>query len=236
MSREGSLEEISDGKLYRSSDMVKIDCHDCRGCSDCCHGLCDLIILDPYDIFQLERSERQSFEELLQGKIELNVVEGLILPNLKPVPETDHCAFLNEQGMCGIHGYRPGICRLYPLGRYYENHKLHYILQTGECERSGKTKVKISKWLGIPQLAKYEQYILRYHDFLKALREQLDEMTEDAVKSLNLYLLQTFFQRSYDMQEDFFEQFLPLLEQAERLYGINTPFGGEDVHRLSHTV
>lgn len=218
MSREGSLEEISDGKLYRSNDLVKIDCHDCEGCSECCHGLCKLIILDPYDVFQLEVSERQTFEELMQEKIELNVVEGLILPNLKPVPGTDHCTFLNEQGMCKIHGYRPGICRLYPLGRYYENHKLHYILQTGECERSGKTKIKISKWLGIPRLSTYEQYILRYHDFLKELRERMIDQTKDEIKSLNLYLLQTFFQQSYDINCDFYEQFMPRLEQAEQVY------------------
>lgn len=227
MSREGSLEEISDGRLYRSNDMVKIDCHDCKGCSECCHGLCDLIILDPYDIFQLEVSEQQTFEELMQDKIALNIVEGLILPNLRPVPGTDHCAFLNEQGMCRIHGYRPGICRLYPLGRYYENYRLHYILQVGECERDGRTKIKIEKWLGIPQLLRYEQYILRYHDFLKELREQLDDMTEDAVKSLNVYLLQLFFQQPYDLRADFYEQFLPRIEQAEQRYQL-----GQDQRRV----
>ena len=29
MRREVSMEEISDGKLYDSNDMVKADCHDC---------------------------------------------------------------------------------------------------------------------------------------------------------------------------------------------------------------
>ena len=31
MRREQTLEEISDGKLYDSNDMVKADCHDCEG-------------------------------------------------------------------------------------------------------------------------------------------------------------------------------------------------------------
>ncbi len=218
MSREGSLEEISDGKLYRSTDMVKIDCHDCTGCSECCHGLCNLIILDPYDIYQLEISEHQSFDELMQEKIELRMVEGLILPNLKPVPGTDHCAFLNEQGMCGIHQYRPGICRLYPLGRYYENHKLHYILQTEECVRGGKTKIKISKWLGIPRLPFYEQYILHYHDFLKDIREQTAQMSDEALKKLNMDLLETFFHSSYNREIDFYEQFQVRMNRMEQKY------------------
>ena len=29
--------------------------------------------------------------------------------------------FLNEQGRCSIHDSRPGFCRLFPLGRFYEN-------------------------------------------------------------------------------------------------------------------
>ena len=42
MKRNVSLEEISDGKLYTSNDMVKADCGDCQGCSACCHGMGDV--------------------------------------------------------------------------------------------------------------------------------------------------------------------------------------------------
>ena len=47
MRREQTLEEISDGKLYDSNDMVKADCHDCEGCCDCCQGMGDSVILYP---------------------------------------------------------------------------------------------------------------------------------------------------------------------------------------------
>ena len=53
MRREQTLEEISDGKLYDSNDMVKADCHDCEGCCDCCQGMGDSVILDPYDVHRL---------------------------------------------------------------------------------------------------------------------------------------------------------------------------------------
>ncbi len=197
--------------------MVKIDCHDCEGCSECCHGLCKLIILDPYDVYQMEKGEGQSFQELLEDKLELNVSDGIVLPNLKTMEGTDHCAFLNEDGMCRIHGYRPGICRLYPLGRYHEEHKLHYILQVGECERKGKTKVKISKWLGIPNLACYEAYVLSYHDFLKDLRVRLPQMEQEEAKNWSMYLLRSFFVKTYDFEVDFFEQFASRLADARML-------------------
>ena len=39
MKRNIDLNEISDGRLYSSGDMVKADCHDCAGCSACCRGM-----------------------------------------------------------------------------------------------------------------------------------------------------------------------------------------------------
>lgn len=54
MERMIDLKEISDGRLYTAEDMVKADCQDCKGCSACCRGMGSSIILDPYDIYQLE--------------------------------------------------------------------------------------------------------------------------------------------------------------------------------------
>ena len=81
MKREVSLEDLK--KLYSSNDMVKADCQGCPGCSDCCQGMGESIILDPFDVYRLRKNLNVSFEELLDGQIELNVVDGVILPNLK---------------------------------------------------------------------------------------------------------------------------------------------------------
>lgn len=53
MKRYVSLEDISDGHLYTSEDLVKAGCGDCKGCSDCCKSMADTIILDPLDAFRL---------------------------------------------------------------------------------------------------------------------------------------------------------------------------------------
>jgi hypothetical protein len=75
MKRNVSLEEISDGRLYTSNDMVKADCGDCAGCSACCHGMGESIILDPLDIYRLTTNLEMSFEALMSQYIELNVKE-----------------------------------------------------------------------------------------------------------------------------------------------------------------
>ena len=70
-------------------------------------------------------------------------------------------AFLTEEGRCGIHPFRPGICRLFPLGRYYEENGFRYFLQVHECQKENRAKVKVKKWLDTPDLKKYETYIAR---------------------------------------------------------------------------
>lgn len=179
MKRYVDLKDISDGRLYTANDMVKADCHDCKGCSACCSGMGESIVLDPLDIHRLYSGLNTTFNELMNDKIELNIVDGLTLPNLK-MKET--CGFLDGEGRCSVHQFRPGICRLFPLGRYYEE-GFKYFLQVHECPVKNKGKVKVKKWLDIPDLKKYEQYIYDWHQFLKDCENALEELTEDKLES-----------------------------------------------------
>lgn len=217
MEREIDLQEISDGKLYTANDMVKIGCNDCKGCSECCRVVGDTIILDPYDLWQLESGLQTDFETLMQGKIELQVVDGTILPNLKIREGGAGCSFLSEEGRCTIHGYRPGFCRMFPMGRIYEDGGFRYFLQVHECDYPNKTKVKLKKWMGIPELPKYEKFVLDWHDFLKEVQAVLKKTeNQEIVKNLNLYVLNQFFVTVYEA-DDFYGQFYGRLEKAKEM-------------------
>lgn len=216
MERDIDLKEISDGRRYRAGDMVKAGCNDCKGCSLCCSGMGSSIILDPYDMYQLETGLDLSFEALMQDGIELHVVEGVILPNLKMQKEADACAFLNAEGRCGIHDFRPGFCRMFPLGRVYEEEDFQYFLQMHECPYPGKTKIKVKKWLGIPEISEYEQFVRSWHGFLKKLKERLRETeNEEVAKQMNLFVLQQFFVKEYEKEADFYSQFAQRLSEAD---------------------
>lgn len=225
MKRNVSLAEISDGRLYGENDMVRADCHGCNGCSECCRGMGSSIILDPYDVYRLTNGLGKTLPELMDGHIELNVVDGVILPNLRMAGEREQCSFLDEKGRCSIHSMRPGICRLFPLGRYYENGDFRYFLQTGECD-SDRGKIKVKKWIDTPDLYKNHQFIVRWHYLLNQVEElvkkKLSEKeslpdgenpiedvqpTNDFCQQINLFLLQTFYMTPYDEDRDFYEQF-----------------------------
>ena len=84
MLRNVSLDEISDGKLYTENDMVRVDTNSCQGCRTvCCQNMGKTIVLDPMDVYRLTTGISRTFEEMLGRELELNVVDGLIMPNLK---------------------------------------------------------------------------------------------------------------------------------------------------------
>lgn len=218
MKRKVSLEEISDGKLYGSNDMVKADCNGCSGCSACCQGMGNSIILDPLDLYRIEEHLGKSFKELLQSEIELNVVDGIILPNLKMSDNSEQCVFLSAEGRCMIHSFRPGVCRLFPLGRYYENGSFQYFLQVHECPRENKTKVKVRKWIDTPDLKTYEKFVTDWHYFLDDVETLLEQTQKDGDrKQINLYLLNSLYLRPYPSDKSFYESFYERLKEAGRI-------------------
>lgn len=216
MKREVLAEDLR--RLYSSADMVKADCGGCEGCSDCCSGMGESVVLDPLDVHRLVSGLKCSFGQLMQENLELHVVDGIILPNLKMAGVQETCSFLNEQGRCMIHSIRPGVCRLFPLGRYYENGSFRYFLQSRECKKANKSKIKVSKWLDTPNLKRYERYVTDWHYFLEEVKELLEEQQDEQLnKDLNTYILDSFFVAPYDGGRDFYEQFEERLERTKKL-------------------
>ncbi|WP_026493430.1 YkgJ family cysteine cluster protein [Butyrivibrio sp. XPD2002] len=217
MLRDIDIKEISDGKLYDINDMAKLGVDDCSGCHACCCGMGDTITLDPYDVYRLEKGLNKSFEELLSGHLELRVADGIILPCLSMKTGADSCTFLNENGRCSIHAFRPGICRLFPLGRIFDNNSHKYFLQVHECHKERQTKIKLKKWIDTPELGKYENYIDKWHYFLKGVTDKAPQMPAEELKAINMKILQAFFMKAYDTGEDFYEQFEERIESLKSL-------------------
>ena len=223
MERNIDMKEVSDGRLYTSNDLVKADCGGCEGCSACCQGMGESIVLDPLDIHRLCCGLHTDFNGLMVDKIELQIVDSVILPNLKMASgNTEACSFLNPEGRCSIHAFRPGICRLFPLGRFYEDGSFKYFLQVHECPKPNKTKVKIKKWLDTPNLKTYEKYIADWHFFLKRLQEYVMNLTSDSssnsdstARTISMHVLTQFYLTPYGEDGNFYEEFYERLEKSQ---------------------
>ncbi len=219
MRRKVDFKDISDGRLYSSNDMVRADCHNCEGCSACCRGMGNSIVLDPLDIQRLCKGLSVSFDGLMERYIELHAEDGMIVPNLKMDGQEEACVLLDAGGRCSIHPFRPGICRLFPLGRYYEEHGFRYFLQIHECRKKDRGKTKVRKWLDTPDLTIYERYITDWHGFLTDCQEAAGTLDEEQLRTLNLYVLRTFYQSEYKT-DDFYKEFYTRLSQARETLGI----------------
>ena len=184
----------------------------------------DTIILDPWDVYMLVRGLVTSGEGsvslaylLSEGLAELSVFEGLTLPHLagRVVRKGSACVFLDENDRCKVHSYRPGFCRLFPLGRIYENNGFQYFLQSRECLKTERTEVRISDWLGIDKLAAYEDYILKWHEIQENIKAYVAACDEENAGKINVTFLRLFYLTPYDGHRDFYEQFE---ERRSRLY------------------
>ena len=202
MIRECSLEEISNGRTYRENDMVKADAAGCDGCFKCCTGMGNSIILDPYDIWLLKNfseGTKLTFEQLLAtGNVELNIVDGLILPNLSMKKGQDRCAYLDADGRCRIHDVRPGICRLFPLGRVYDDKgEFSYFLQTGECAKKNLAKIKVKKWTCLRCPEKNREFVTAWHALIRTAGQKMVEHKQrgrgEKLQELAMYILNEFY-------------------------------------------
>lgn len=197
---------------------MPVGCADCEGCSECCRSTADTIILDPQDMYLLSKGTGKVFTDMIEREIEIRLVDGLILPNLmeEHEGEEEHCLFLTDRGRCSIHAFRPGLCRLYPMGRYYTEGGFRYILQKNECTGRVKTDVRLSDWLGIEDLPRYEAYIQDWHDFRKRVEKVVPILTEKSRDSVQRYILQVFFVHPYRTRQDFYPQYEARMEVCRK--------------------
>lgn len=217
MIRECSLEDISDGRTYGLNDMVKADTGNCEGCYQCCTGMGNSIVLDPYDVWLLKVQLNKRFQDLLDdGEIELNMVDGIILPNLR-MGEQDRCSFLRSELQevrgtvtktqtdnvktncyrCGIYDFRPGLCRLFPLGRVYDGEGFQYFLQKDACEKAGRAKVKVKKWIDTEHIEENQRFISDWHYFIRETGDRMKALRDsgrgDMLNEFAMYVLNEFY-------------------------------------------
>lgn len=216
-----SLESISDQKLYDINDLVKADAGGCENCSACCYGVGDLVILTPFDVYALRSHLSVSFELLLKDKLVLETHDKIKLPHLKTSGEAQRCAFLGGDNRCEVHANRPNICRLFPLGRVYEEDDFKYFLQVGACVKPSLGKIKVKKWIQISNYKENKAFLLSWYKLLKALAFRLKFVRdEQELHALNAYLQMTFYQLIPEEHEDFYTAFMRLLPEAKNHLGI----------------
>lgn len=108
--------------VLTESDLLHLSCG-IYGCTSNCCTKSAPVILNPYEIALMCRDSKMSYEDLLDI-VETDRARGFPLVML---PRDPACHFWTGRG-CRIYQARPLACRLFPLGRVFDNGR-SYIVQ-----------------------------------------------------------------------------------------------------------
>lgn len=111
----------ADAVVLDLSDPFQAAC-DTDGCAANCCTKSAPIVLNPYEIALICSASGMSYEDLLDI-VETDRANAFPLVML---PRNPACHFFSGRG-CRIYAARPLACRLYPLGRVYENGRSHIV-------------------------------------------------------------------------------------------------------------
>jgi Fe-S-cluster containining protein len=112
----------AEAAVLAKTDQMQLSCG-INGCSSNCCTKSAPIILNPYEIALICRASGMSYEDLLDF-VDTDRAKGFPLVML---PRDPACHFWTGKG-CHIYNARPLACRLFPLGRVFDNGRSHIVL------------------------------------------------------------------------------------------------------------
>jgi Fe-S-cluster containining protein len=173
----------SDAKVLSESDFLQLSCG-VFGCTSNCCTKSAPIILNPYEIAVICRESKLSYEDLLDI-VETDRANGFPLVML---PRDPACHFWTGRG-CRIYKARPLACRLFPLGRVFNEGQSHIVLPqlnvcSGLAASPGKT---VSEYLREQDTSVFMQMADRWIEFVNEI--ELHPLPDKPVTSIAFHML-----------------------------------------------
>lgn len=215
------LEDISDGRIYDIDDLACVDAKGCHGCSACCEDVGDLVTLTPFDLYQIKLATGESTMTLLQKKCNLIPDGKLFFPHLKMQGDQKRCLFLNDKNRCSIHAHRPNICRLFPLGRFYDSNDLGYFLQKNACTKDDLGEIAIREWIAIHHYEENKSFLLQWYTLNKALQFRMKFIRDDEeILGVQNLLFEMLYDIDAASEVDFYNTFHQRLSVFKKELGL----------------
>ena len=109
-----------------------------------------------------------------------------------------------------------------PAAPWWMKMEISLPLPISGCRKTNRAKIRVKKWIDMPEAEKYDAYISRWHYFLKKLSRIVREDTEGILsRNLSMYVLKEFYLTPYDRNGDFYAQIEKRIGKAEAVFGIS---------------
>lgn len=214
------------------NDTFDFKCDQCGRC--CTGGTIETILFKPYDIYKLSKGLNKNPIDIVNSYGDLYIGEGSGFPIVRLDGKLTFdfqegplmvCPFREElddgRKICGVHNFKPGSCRLFPLGRVSAHNKetgkpegVHYFLQEVNCGEKGEIHT-IKDWIGDPKneeeiLIEESNIISGICDYinLPELRDLAIEypQTRKSIEAIHSAIFGMYYV-NYKLDEDFLTQF-----------------------------
>lgn len=149
------IEEIQNRELA-PTDEFEFACKECGGC---CRKRREPIMVTACDIYYAMKAIGSSPDAALKKHFEYTIGKDSHLPVILLRERDDgSCSFLRK-GKCLIHQDKPIVCRLFPLGRFYDGRdkKYHYFSNANSCEGSKQQTFTLQEWLELFDIPAHEE-------------------------------------------------------------------------------
>lgn len=172
--REYDIEILEDNKLKTG----------CNACGRCCRDRED-ILLRPIDIYNLSKELNISEVELVTKYCDVYIGHTSHLPVISIkfrgnlFDSSTVCPFLKKAGEniyhCRVHNRKPGVCRIYPLGRISDNEGVTtYFKQNTTCvEEKDQRVYTFEEWLG-EDYKFQEEFLKAFHELTQHLFDKIN--------------------------------------------------------------
>ena len=185
----------------------------CTKCGECCKDRED-ILLNPFDVYRIAKGLDVETYEVLDRYTYGYIGKSSRMPivAVKMVEDSGCCVFLKGK-KCGIQDFKPGVCALYPLGRFVARDmegdssvspKVSYILQPYNCGIRKDIHTP-RQWLKDFHMDECEDEFILWQDIVFELSPRLAKIYDRLPhKVLDLFYdnLFGFLYINYDLEKD----------------------------------
>lgn len=156
----------------------------CRECGGCCRRRSEPVLLTGIDVLNIARATQMPPAKVLEKYTVRHIGEHSNLPVLAlREREYDGSCSLLRKGRCSIQSQKPIVCRLFPLGRYYDpqTKTSGYFPNREYCGMDGGKTWSLEEWLTAFDIHRFDDDTRRWHEIIVRLAEQTAKETRRAV-------------------------------------------------------
>lgn len=216
-----SMENLAEDLEIRTIGLDDTFKFHCTACGKCCINRED-ILLNPRDLYRIAKHLNCTPLDVYQNYCESYIGSNTHVPivRLKPKGHVKRCPFLKDR-KCAVHEAKPGVCAMYPLGRYmkiesddYKSGKLdnptvQYLIQPIDCGDNSAVHT-VRDWLSCFNIQLENQAFVRWHQEIAKIGSILIQ----AEKKLSAPVLGKIWDTvlillylNYDATKDYLQQF-----------------------------